>query len=72
MEDSGLTDCAEQIFRDNRALSMLQTVGVMLMAPLTGYGYVYNLDSELTEKVQEAFFTDSCKGSGSPANLLAP
>ncbi len=37
--------------------------------PTTGYGYVYNLDPELAEKVKEAFFTFEWEGTNLEAEF---
>ena len=37
--------------------------------PTTGYGYVYNLDPKLVEKIKEAFFTFPWEGSGLAAEF---
>ncbi len=43
--------------------SQLRTIYKSETFPTTGYGYVYNLDPELAEKVQEAFFTFEWEGT---------
>ena len=37
--------------------------------PTTGYGYVYNLDPKLVEKIKEAFFTFPWEGSALAAEF---
>ena len=37
--------------------------------PTTGYGYVYNLDPKLVEKIKEAFFTFPWEGSALKAEF---
>jgi len=41
----------------------IRTVYTSETFPTTGYGYVYNLDPELAEKVQEAFFSFDWEGT---------
>ena len=43
--------------------SQIRTVYKSETFPTTGYGYVYNLDPELAEKVQEAFFSFDWEGT---------
>ena len=37
--------------------------------PTTGYGYAYNLDPKLVEKIKEAFFTFPWEGSALKAEF---
>ncbi len=52
MADRGAVDASEV-----RSIYQSETF------PTTGYGYVYNLDPELAEKVKEAFFTFDWEGT---------
>jgi phosphonate transport system substrate-binding protein len=43
--------------------TQIRTIYTSETFPTTGYGYVYNLDPELAEKVKEAFFTFDWEGT---------
>ncbi len=49
--------------------NQLRTIYQSETFPTTGYGYVYNLDPELAEKVREAFFTFDWTGTGLEAEF---
>lgn len=49
--------------------SQIRTIYKSETFPTTGYGYVYNLDPELAEKVKEAFFTFEWEGSSLQAEF---
>ncbi len=58
--NSVLTRMAERGVVD---ATQLRTIYTSETFPTTGYGYVYNLDPELAEKVKEAFFTFDWEGT---------
>ncbi|GAB4137968.1 MAG: phosphate/phosphite/phosphonate ABC transporter substrate-binding protein [Cyanobacteria bacterium J069] len=49
--------------------SQIRTIYKSETFPTTGYGYVYNLDPALAEKVKEAFFTFDWEGSSLQAEF---